>query len=116
MYSTISNYKNSDKHSLVRKNITNIYKLETVSLNDLLKEYNSPKIIDYISIDTEGSELEILENFDFSSYTFNCITVEHNNTKNKDSIDKLLTDNGYTKAFSDYSKYESWFINNNLKK
>ena len=116
MYSTISNYKNSDKHSLVRKNITNIYKLETVSLNDLLKEYNSPKIIDYISIDTEGSELEILKNFDFSSYTFNCITVEHNNTVNKDSIDKLLTDKGYTKAFSDYSKYESWFINNNLKK
>ena len=44
------------------------------------------KIIDYLSIDTEGSEYRILKAFNFERYTFRCITVEHNQTKNRDLI------------------------------
>ena len=33
-------------------------------------------VIDYLSIDTEGSEYEILKNFNFDKYKFNVITVE----------------------------------------
>lgn len=31
-----------------------------------------------MSLDTEGSEFEILKNFDFEKYTFGLIDVEHN--------------------------------------
>ena len=34
--------------------------------------------IDYLSIDTEGSEFLILKNFDFQKHTIKLITVEHN--------------------------------------
>lgn len=37
-----------------------------------------PKIIDYLSIDTEGSEFDILSNFNFKEFKFRIITCEHN--------------------------------------
>ena len=79
-------------------------------MNDLLKENNAPTEIDYISIDTEGSEYEILKNFDFQRYSFKVLTVEHNNTINKTLIDELLIKNGYKKLLEDMSQFESWYV------
>jgi hypothetical protein len=85
--------------------------VKTISLMDLIKKYNAPKIIDYLSIDTEGSELSILSSFDFSKYHFKIITCEHNFTENRKKIIKLLNDNGYKRIYKDLSNYEDWFIN-----
>ena len=112
-YSTISDFSNSDKHQSKRRHFTQ-YEIATVTLNDLLKEHNAPLEIDYLSIDTEGSEYEILKNLDFKKYSFKVITVEHNNTVNKTLIDKLLEKNGYKKQLEELSQFESWFINSNL--
>ena len=80
---------------LVNKNKTTI-NVNTISLTDLLDKYNSPKFIEYLSLDTEGSEYEILRSFDFKKYTFGLIDVEHNYIEPRRSqIKKLLTENGY---------------------
>ena len=87
------------------------YILETISLNDLLVKYNAPKIIDYLSIDTEGSEFNILNNFDFNKYKFRIITCEHNFTPNKNKIHKLLTKNGYVKKHSSLVSFvDDWYV------
>ena len=87
------------------------YILETISLNDLLVKYNAPKIIDYLSIDTEGSEFDILNNFDFNKYKFRIITCEHNFTPNKNKIHKLLTKNGYVKKHSSLVSFvDDWYV------
>ena len=87
------------------------YILETISLNDLLVKYNAPKIIDYLSIDTEGSEFDILNNFDFNKYKFRIITCEHNFTPNKNKIHKLLTKNGYVKKHSTLVSFvDDWYV------
>ena len=87
------------------------YILETISLNDLLVKYNAPKIIDYLSIDTEGSEFDILNNFDFNKYKFRIITWEHNFTPNKNKIHKLLTKNGYVKKHSTLVSFvDDWYV------
>tara|TARA_Y100000389_G_C17469634_1_gene529122 strand:+ start:970 stop:1767 length:798 start_codon:yes stop_codon:yes gene_type:complete len=112
-YSTISYFSNSDRHQNKRKYFTQ-YEIVTITLNDLLKEHNAPFEIDYLSIDTEGSEYEILRNFDFNKYSFKVITVEHNNTVNETLIDKLLEKNGYKKQLEESSQFESWFTNSNL--
>ena len=108
-YSTISAYDNLDLHH--NKRINSIkYEILTVTLEDLFESHNAPKEIDYLSIDTEGSEYEILKNFNFDKYSFNAVTIEHNNNKNKDLIDNLFLKNGYLKKFEKLSAFESWFI------
>lgn len=50
----------------------------TISLNDLLGQGDAPRSIEYISLDTEGSEIQILSTFDFDRWDVHCWTVEHN--------------------------------------
>ena len=108
-YSTINEFSGSDHHNKKRENgIT--YDVETISLNDLLKKHDAPKQIDYLSIDTEGSEFEILNNFDFSEYDISVITCEHNYTPNRDKILSLMNGNGYTRRFTGFSKCDDWYF------
>ena len=78
-YSTIDRFSESDSHREIRKKGLK-YKVNTISLIDLLDKYDVPDTIDYLSIDTEGSEFEILSSFDFKKYKFKVITCEHNYT------------------------------------
>jgi len=94
LLSGISNY--IDRHkSTVDENKTCI-QVQTISLLDVLKKANAPSFIEYMSLDTEGTELEILKNFDFEKYTFGLIDVEHNYIEPRRSeINNLLVSKGY---------------------
>ena len=87
------------------------YEVETISLSDLLNLNNAPKSIDYLSIDTEGSEFDILSTFNFDKYSFNLITIEHNFTSNEKLIDDLLALNGYVRIFRTASLFDAWYVN-----
>jgi FkbM family methyltransferase len=104
--STLSSFKNIDSHN--RKGKT--YEVETISLMDLLNKYNAPQVIDYLSIDTEGSELDILSNFEFEYYKFKVITVEHNFTEQREKINQLLTSKGYKQVLKDISAFDDWYV------
>lgn len=107
--STISVYNDSDLHKDARRSGKE-YEVNTISLNELLIKYNAPEIIDYLSIDTEGSEFEILNNFDFSRYTFQVITCEHNYSPMRQDILNLLSKNGYIRVYQELSKFDDWYI------
>jgi len=75
------------------KEIIDVY---TITLNDLLEFCNAPNFIEYLSLDTEGSELEILKSVDFNKYKFGIIDVEHNFVEpRRNQIRNLLESNGY---------------------
>jgi FkbM family methyltransferase len=107
--STINVFSGSDGHSSDRQN-GNKYLVETITLTELLEKHNAPREIDYLSIDTEGSELTILSNFDFKKYNINLITVEHNFTDARNKIYDLLSTNGYKRFFAKFSKFDDWYI------
>jgi FkbM family methyltransferase len=107
--STISTYMKSDANRLIRKKAAS-YEVETVTLEDLLSTHNAPSYIDFLSIDTEGSEYEILRAFDFSRYSFGLICVEHNFTNNREKIRELLTANGYSQVLYEYSAFDDWYV------
>lgn len=46
------------------------------TLNDLLLTANAPKIIDFLSLDVEGAEIEVLKGINHSTYWFKYICVE----------------------------------------
>lgn len=88
------------------------YDVATVSLNDLLDEYNAPNKIDYISIDTEGSEFEILSTFNFNKYDVEIFTIEHNLQSYREDIFKLLESKKYFRIPPGMFTpgFEDWYI------
>lgn len=109
--STMDVFVDSDSHSVARK-IEAGYEVETITLLDLLKAHHAPKTIDFLSIDTEGSEFAILNAFDFSSYSFRVICVEHNYTEARGLIYDLLTSVGYVRKFPLLSRFDDWYVLN----
>ena len=86
------------------------YLVETISLTDLLRKYHAPRHVDYLSLDTEGSEYDILESFNFDEFSFGIITVEHNYKPIREEIFKLLTQNGYSRKFENVSLFDDWYV------
>jgi len=109
MFSSLMEFSESDMHAHRRINGLE-YPVESISLEDLLRKYSAPCHVDFLSIDTEGSEFAILEAFDFRSFTFGAIFVEHNFTENREEIYNLLTANGYFRVFSKFSRWDDWYL------
>lgn len=86
------------------------FEVETISLNDLLDEHGAPETIDYMSVDTEGSELDILEAFDFAKRRIRLLSVEHNNTPQEAKIDRLLAQHNYQRRFPEFSQWDGWYV------
>jgi FkbM family methyltransferase len=86
------------------------YMVETVSLNDLLAFHKAPANMDFLSIDTEGSELEILTAFDFKKYSFDMMCVEHNYTDAREKLRALLESKGYVNVFPALTQYDDWYL------
>jgi hypothetical protein len=55
---------------------TNNVKLVTVTLVSLLHFFKAPTVIDYMSLDVEGGEWDVMKNFDFGLYQFKVISIE----------------------------------------
>lgn len=104
--STLSAFKRSDLHSRSGKT----YQVETTTLLDLLVEHNAPARIDFLSVDTEGSEFEVLNAFDFSKHSFGLICVEHNYTPSRQKIQDLLLEKGYVQILPEVSEWDDWFV------
>ena len=107
--SSLTEFTQNDMHAQKRQN-KKTYTVKTITLMDLLKSHDAPNSIDYLSIDTEGSEFAILQNFNFNEYRFNLITVEHNYTEQRDNIFDLLIAAGYVRIFEEISYYDDWYI------
>ena len=98
----ISYYENSpinQQNSLTKKNNEqNKIKIKCQTLNSIF-EKNFIKKFDFLNIDVEGSELEVIEGIDLLKYHPSLITIENNNLL----LEDYLTDNVYKKlTSSDY--------------
>ena len=83
--------------------INNKYKInvQQLTLNQILEnevtntEFEKIKYFDFISIDTEGTEIEVLKGIDFNKYQIKLLVVENN--YNDNTIESYLESFGYYK-------------------
>lgn len=107
--STIDSFASGDSQARNRAK-AETYVVTTVSLNDMLDELGAPAPFDYLSIDTEGSEFDILSRFDLARYMPRVITVEHNYAPRRRDIHALLTASGYRRVLTEVSLFDDWYI------
>ena len=108
--STVARYALTDKHAVDRVEEKR-YSVPTVSLADLLDEHDAPPVIDFLSIDTEGSEFDILSAYGFpGNRLIRCIAVEHNQSPARQQIYDLLVSKGYRQRFPEASFDDDWFL------
>ena len=70
------------------------------TIRSVLVDHGAPSVIDYWSLDTEGSELAILRSFPFDEYAFRILTVEHNHLPSREKIRAFLESRGYHRVSS----------------
>ena len=90
----------------------NDHKVFTITLTDLLELYKAPNKIDYISIDVEGSEIEVLTGLDFSKYDVKMFSIEYENEENRAKIDWIMSRNNYNRVDFDQQCTEDRYIKN----
>lgn len=109
--STVAEHAASDLHTESR-HATAVRSVDvpTVSLDDLLDEHGAPPVIDFMSVDTEGTELRILRAFDINRHRPRLLTVEHNgNAEAQRELDALLEAQGYQRRFRTMSDWDAWY-------
>lgn len=107
--SSIGRFTDADGHARKRSRGTG-YSVTTVSLNDLLAEHGAPAELDYLSLDTEGSELQILQALDFARWRPRVITVEHNFMPVRSGLHALLQAHGYRRVLPECSQFDDWYV------
>ena len=76
----------------------------------MIKEYFSNVTPSYISIDTEGSEYEILKSFSLDIYRPRVFTIEHNFTEYQNKIDQLMNSQNYIRIFRNLTAFDAWYV------
>jgi FkbM family methyltransferase len=69
-----------------------IIKVKTMIFSELMEKYPSITEIDFMSIDVEGHEMEILKTIDFEKYKFKLITIEKSEPE---KIKNYMKEKGY---------------------
>jgi len=106
--------------------VTEVRSVETKTLNDILTD-NLINKVDYLNIDVEGHEIDVLNGFDINKFSPDIVSVEfldlamkklefkNNNLKNvlNSSIYEYMTKNGY--GLINWNHADLIFINNKLR-
>ncbi|WP_192361934.1 FkbM family methyltransferase [Mesorhizobium mediterraneum] len=91
------------------------YQVETASLDSILDGHNAPDVVDYISIDTEGNEMDVLSGLSLKKRQVNIFTIEHNFEPGKiEKIKSFFGKHEYVPVFEDVSSFDLWLVHRSI--
>jgi FkbM family methyltransferase len=106
--SSLADHAWNDGHS-TRRADSSVISVDAILLSDLLKEHGAIGHIDYLSLDTEGSEYDILSSFDFDQCEIDLISVEHNYTASEADIERLLRKASFKRVYRRVARFDAWY-------
>ena len=103
------------KHENLTRNADSISVWGT-RLDRILSRYGAPSNINFISVDTEGAEVSIVEQMcSLESYRFMCGCIEYNGRQDDyQSIKRLLCDSGYRVVWEGQTRHDLFFIDEKM--
>lgn len=96
-----------------RKILTKVHTVPAFTLTEILEKYFPSKNLDFLSIDTEGNDIEILKSINIFDYRIKSICVEHNYRVGSEEVIDYMEKVGYKLAFKKFSKNDYWFVRRN---
>ena len=120
-YTKRSDFKNIKETIFpFKSNYSRSYEVKAFYLNDLLKDnFPDVKNFNFLSIDTEGGELQIVKSINFEKYVFDCISVECPfGDKNRNEIISYLRLKNYKAIFSEnpaFTGVDIWFVHDSIE-
>lgn len=82
----------------------------TITPTEVLLAADAPDVVDYLSIDTEGSEPTILRSWPWDAYHVRFLTVEHNHVRGRlRELDGILLPKGYRRVMQAWSGVDAWY-------
>lgn len=93
---------------------------KSITIETLLSDMGCPDVIDYVSLDVEGAEYDVLLKFPFDKHEVVLWTIEHNSYIDggvlKEKVKGIMKGRGYSIHTEDLEcgglKFEDWYINN----
>jgi len=86
----------SERHIEAAKQFSNMKEdlVSTKTFGNIMADFPNIEFIDFLSIDTEGHEMQVLESIDFKKFKFGLITIE---TEDGSDVVGYIENNGYKK-------------------
>lgn len=109
--SSLSEFASCDHHD---RSLFVEHQVESVAVGELLKENGIRKDVDYISIDVEGPDVEILEAVLVAGYRPKVLTIEHNRVAERIETIKSLLQDDYEVVLSSASNWDLWAVEKSL--
>lgn len=88
-----------------------LVQVKTETLEYILRTKVAPVVIDFLSIDTEGSEIEVLDGVDFQNRVYRTVALENAGDRDKEAkYDQIFLGAGYEKEEKILSRWDSWYF------
>ena len=110
MLSALSEDLPIDAHSAKRSNSRRSTEVQLTPLNEILERHAAPTRIDFLSLDIEGLEFDVLKSLDWQSWNVRAIAVEHNFRQSEALIESFLDGRGFRRVLTSLSDFDGWFV------
>lgn len=93
-----------------------LIEVTTAPTEELFARHSVPETVEFMTVDTEGSEKEILSAIDFSQHRFLFLSVEHNFDRAREAAyQALLSPHGYRQILPNASGIDAIFIHQSVE-